>query len=99
MNCCMLTRALAVATGLVAVYFPVAGQQANQPEPTKDRAAAFEQSHAAGALDRAFALSLYQSKILGAKNSSLLFFIRRLLPPTATLLPYTTLMPHTARVK
>ncbi len=69
----MLTRALAVATGLVAVYFPVAGQPANQPEPTKDRAAAFEQSHAAGALDRAFALSLYQSKILSAKNSSLLF--------------------------
>jgi len=69
----MLTRALAVATGLVAVYFPVAGQQANQPEPTKDRAAAFEQSHAAGALDRAFALSLYQSKFLSAKNSSLLF--------------------------
>src|SRR5207249_8973745 len=73
MNCCMLTRALAVATGLVAVCFPVAGQQANQPEPTKDRAAAFEQSYAAGALDRAFALSLYQSKILSAKNSSLLF--------------------------
>src|SRR6184192_2053913 len=73
MNWCMLTRALAVATGLVAVYFPVAGQQANQPEPTKDRAAAFEQSYAAGALDRAFALSLYQSKILSAKNSFLLF--------------------------
>ncbi len=69
----MLTRALAVATGLVAVCFPVAGQQANPPEPTKDRAAAFEQSHAAGALDRAFALSLYQPKILSAKNSSLLF--------------------------
>src|SRR5438034_6882728 len=73
MNCCMLTRALAVATGLVAVCFPVAGQQANPPEPTKYRAAAFEQSYAAGALDRAFALSLYQPKILSAKNSSLLF--------------------------
>src|SRR6058998_3656924 len=69
----MLTRALAVATGLVAVCFPVAGQQANPPAATKDRAAAFEQSYAAGALDRAFALSLYQSKILSAKNSSLLF--------------------------
>jgi hypothetical protein len=73
MNCCMIRRALAVATGLVAVCFPVAGQQANQPEPTKDRAAAFEQSYAAGALDRAFALSLYQPKILSAKKSSLLF--------------------------
>jgi len=69
----MIRRALAVATGFVAICFPVAGQQANQPEPTKDRAAAFEQSYAAGALDRAFALSLYQSKILSAKNSSLLF--------------------------
>jgi hypothetical protein len=68
----MFTRALAVATGLVAVCFPVAGQQANPPGATKDRAAAFEQSHAAGVLDRAFALSLYQPKILGAKNSSLL---------------------------
>src|SRR5438094_8802877 len=72
MNCCMIRRALAVATGFVAICFPVAGQQANQPEPTKDRSAAFEQSYAAGALDRAFALSLYQSKILSAKSSSLL---------------------------
>ena len=69
----MIRRALAVATGFVAICFPVAGQQANPPEPTKDRSAAFEQSYAAGALDRAFALSLYQSKILSAKNSSLLF--------------------------
>jgi hypothetical protein len=68
----MFRRALAVATGLVAVCFPVAGQQANPPGATKDRAAAFEQSHAAGVLDRAFALSLYQPKILGPKNSSLL---------------------------
>jgi hypothetical protein len=72
MNCCMIRRALAVGTGLVAVCFPVAGQQANPPGATKDRAAAFEQSHAAGVLDRAFALSLYQPKILSAKNSSLL---------------------------
>jgi len=69
----MIRRALAVATGFVAICFPVAGQQANPPEPTKDRSAAFEQSYAAGALDRAFALSLYQSKILSAKNSFLLF--------------------------
>ena len=69
----MNRRALAVATGFVAICFPVAGQQANPPEPTKDRSAAFEQSYAAGALDRAFALSLYQSKILSAKSSSLLF--------------------------
>jgi hypothetical protein len=68
----MIRRALAVATGLVAVCFPVEGQQANPPGATKDRAAAFEQSHSAGVLDRAFALSLYQPKILGAKNSSLL---------------------------
>src|SRR2546428_14166895 len=69
----MRTRALAGAEGFIAVLFTVAGQRGKQTEPTKDRAAAFEKSHAAGALDRGFALSLYQSKILSAKNSSLLF--------------------------
>ena len=75
----MIRRVLAVATGLVTVCFPVAGQQANGLGASVDRATAFEQSQIAGALDPAFALSLYQPKILSAKNSSLLFHKGRVL--------------------
>jgi hypothetical protein len=68
----MIRRVLAVVTGLIAICYPVAAQQANQQ-------GAFEQSQAAGALDQAFALSLYQPKILSAKNNPLLFHKGRVL--------------------
>jgi len=56
MNCCMITRALAVAVGLFAICFPVAAQQANRAEAT----------------DPAFVLGLYQPKSSSAKDSFLL---------------------------
>lgn len=69
----MIRRALAVATVLLALCFPVAAQQANRPGATKNRAAASEQLHTAGALAPAFAMSLYQPKTFSANASSLLF--------------------------
>src|SRR6266513_117985 len=72
MNCSMIRRVLAVVTGLVAICFAVAAQEANQP-------GVFEQSQVAGALDPAFRLSLYQPKVFNAKNSSLLFHKGRVL--------------------
>jgi hypothetical protein len=79
MNCSMIRRVLAVATGLLAVCVTLAAQQANRPGTTEDRAGALEQSHASDALDRAIALSLYQPKSFSAKNSSLLFHKGRVL--------------------
>jgi hypothetical protein len=79
MNCSMMRRVLAVGTGLLAVCFAVAAQQANRSGVTEDRAAALEQSHATGALDPAYGLSLYQARILSAKNSSILFHKGRVL--------------------
>ncbi len=73
LNYRMIRRALAVAMGLLALCFPVAAQQANRPGATKNRAAASEQLHAAGALAPAFAMSLYQPKTFSANASSLLF--------------------------
>jgi hypothetical protein len=73
MICCMIRRPLAVAVGLFAVCFPVAAQQANRPKATEHRAVASNHLHAAGALDPAFALSLYRPKIFSAKDNSLLF--------------------------
>jgi hypothetical protein len=69
----MIRRALAVAVGLFGVCFLVTAQQANRPGATEDRTVAFQQFHAADALDPAFALSLYQPKIFGANDNSLLF--------------------------
>jgi len=73
LNYRMIRRALAVAMGLLALCFPVAAQQANRPGATKNRAAASEQLHAAGALAPAFAMSLYQPKTFSANASSVLF--------------------------
>jgi len=72
MNSFMIRGALAVAVGLFAMCFPVAAQQANRQEATEDRPVALDQSHTAGALGPAFALSLYQPKIFSAKDNSLL---------------------------
>jgi hypothetical protein len=60
-NCAMVTRAFCVALGLVGACFPAVAQQANRPESP------------AGAVDPAFALSLYQPKVSGARDSFLLF--------------------------
>jgi hypothetical protein len=69
----MIRRALAVATGLVAVCLTVAAQQPNRTGATKDRVVASEQLHGVDALASAFAMSLYQPKFFSANASSLLF--------------------------
>ena len=57
MNCRMIRPALAVAVGLFAVCFPVAGQQPNRPRAT----------------DPDFGLNLYQPKSFSANDNFLLF--------------------------
>jgi hypothetical protein len=61
----MVKRALCVAVGLLGVLLPAVAQQPHHS--TKD-----EQSRSAGASSTPLSLSLYQPKILGAAESSLL---------------------------
>ena len=71
-NCSMIRRALAVATVLLAVCFPVAAQQAKRPMATRHRALAPERLQAAAAFDPALAFSLFQPNAFSSKDSFLL---------------------------
>jgi len=68
----MIRRALAVATVLLAVCFPVAAQQAKRPMATRHRALAPERLQAAAAFDPALAFSLFQPNAFSSKDSFLL---------------------------
>jgi hypothetical protein len=72
-NCCMIRRALAVATVLLAVCFPAAAQQAKRPMATRHRALAPERLQAAAAFDPSLALSLSQPNAFTSKDGFLLF--------------------------
>jgi hypothetical protein len=71
-NCCMIRRALAVATVLLAVCFPVAAQQSKRPMATRHRSLPPERSQAAPAFDPALAFSLSQPNAFSSKDSFLL---------------------------
>ncbi len=68
----MIRRAVAVATVLLAVCFPVAAQQAKRPMATRHRALAPERLQAAAAFDPALAFSLFQPNAFSSKDSFLL---------------------------
>ena len=68
----MIRRALAVATVLLAVCFPVAAQQAKRPMAIRHRPLAPERLHAAAAFDPALAFSLSQPNAFSSKDSFLL---------------------------
>lgn len=71
-NYCMIRRALAVATVLLAVCFPVAAQQAKRPMATRHRGVAPERFQTAAAFNPALAFSLPQPNAFSSKDSFLL---------------------------
>jgi hypothetical protein len=71
-NCCMIRRAVAVATVLLAVCLSVAAQQAKRPMTTRHRPLPPERLQAAAAFDPALAFSLFQPNGFSPKDSFLL---------------------------
>ena len=71
-NCCMIRRAVAVATVLLAVCLPVVAQQAKRPMATRHRPLASERLQAAAAFDPRLAFSLSQPNAFSSKDSFLL---------------------------
>jgi len=68
----MIRRALAVATVLLAVCFPLAAEQPHRAVATRHRTVAPEQLHAAPAFNPALAFSLSQPNAFSSKDSFLL---------------------------
>jgi hypothetical protein len=68
----MIRRALAVATVLLAVCFPVAAQQSKRPMETRHRTVAPERLQAAATFDPALAFSLSQPNAFSSRDSFLL---------------------------
>jgi hypothetical protein len=68
----MIRRALAVATVLLAVCFPLAAEQPHRAVATRHRTVAPEQLHTAAAFDPALAFSLSQPNAFSSKDSFIL---------------------------
>ena len=71
-NCHMIRRAVAVATVLLAVCFPLAAEQPHRAVATRHRTVAPEQLRTAAAFNPALAFSLFQPNAFSSKDSFLL---------------------------